>query len=160
MLLFFLVLVRSLPGRVLSKQQGDESLTHLSADALSLLNRYPSPTHNPIKERVCTLRGVPSPEYVFLGVGSDEVIDLVVRVCCAPGKDKVLTCPPTYGMYGVTAQVNDVEVVKVPLDVEGGKFSVKVDEVRAGLGFQRRPLSVLETHVAPLPPSPSTPLLG
>lgn len=93
------------------------------------LNRYPSPTHNDIKSRLATLRNLPGPEYVFLGVGSDEVIDLVMRVVCTPGKDKVMVTPPTYGMYSVTAQVNDVEVVKCPLDVEGGRFGVEVEKV-------------------------------
>ncbi|KAL7414996.1 pyridoxal phosphate-dependent transferase [Mrakia frigida] len=97
------------------------------------LNRYPSPTHDDIKTRIASLRNLPGPEYVFLGVGSDEVIDLVMRVVCAPGRDKVMVTPPTYGMYSVTAQVNDVEVVKVPLDVEGGRFSLEVDKVNSTL---------------------------
>lgn len=76
---------------------------------------------------------MPSPANVFLGVGSDEVIDLLFRIACAPARDRVLVCPPTYGMYGVCAQVNDVEVVKVPLDATDGKFSLRVDEVRSSL---------------------------
>ena len=59
-----------------------------------------------------------------------------MRVVCAPGKDKVMVTPPTYGMYSVTAQVNDVEVVKVPLDVREGRFSVEVEKVsRESLRF-------------------------
>lgn len=65
-----------------------------------------------------------------MGVGSDEAIDLLFRISCVPGQDRVLVCPPTYGMYGVCAQINDVEVVKLNLDVEGGKFLPRVDEVR------------------------------
>lgn len=61
-----------------------------------------------------------TPENLFVGVGSDEAIDALLRAFCTPGKDKILTCPPTYGMYAVSAQVNDVEVVKVPLDVDNG----------------------------------------
>ncbi|KAL8280786.1 hypothetical protein RQP46_006790 [Phenoliferia psychrophenolica] len=97
-------------------------------DALSL-HRYPSPSHLPLKSLICTLRSVPSPDHIFLGVGSDEVIDLLFRISCTPGKDRVLVCPPTYGMYAVCAQVNDVEVVKVPLDPKDGKFTLRVDEV-------------------------------
>ena len=102
------------------------------------LHRYPSPTHDPIKERIAALRGLPGPEYVFLGVGSDEVIDLLMRVCVAPGtNESILVTPPTYGMYKVCAQVNDVGVVEVPLVLEGregeggekGRFSVRVEEV-------------------------------
>ncbi|KAI0371334.1 histidinol-phosphate aminotransferase [Pilatotrama ljubarskyi] len=102
------------------------------------LHRYPSPTHDPIKQRLAEMRGIPGPEYVFLGVGSDEVIDLLIRVCVAPGKEKILITPPTYGMYSVCAQVNDVGVVKVPLELSGdageggerGRFSLRVDEVK------------------------------
>lgn len=102
------------------------------------LHRYPDPSHPEIKKRIAELRGVPGTDHVFLGVGSDEVIDLLMRVCVAPAREKVLITPPTYGMYAVCAQVNDVGVVKVPLELsrtqgEGGRngrFSVKVDEVR------------------------------
>ena len=101
------------------------------------LNRYPSPTHDPIKARLAELRGLPGTDYVFLGVGSDEVIDLLIRVCVVPGTEKILITPPTYGMYSVCAQVNDVGVVKVPLVLNGdegeggekGRFSVNVEEV-------------------------------
>lgn len=100
-----------------------------SFDALSL-HRYPSPSHNDLKQLICNYRHVPSPANIFLGVGSDEVIDLLFRITCVPGKDRVLICPPTYGMYAVCAKINDVGVVRVELDVEGGKFEAKVDEVR------------------------------
>ncbi|TFK49348.1 histidinol-phosphate aminotransferase [Heliocybe sulcata] len=105
------------------------------------LHRYPSPTHDDIKARIAKLRGVPGPSHVFLGVGSDEVIDLLMRVCVAPGKEKILITPPTYGMYSVCAQVNDVGVVKVNLELSGdngeggeeGRFSVRVDEVKKAI---------------------------
>jgi len=102
------------------------------------LHRYPDPSHPDIKSRVAELRGLPSTDHVFLGVGSDEVIDLLMRVCVAPGgHEKILVTPPTYGMYGVCAQVNDVGVVKVDLELtaeggeggERGRFSLRVDEV-------------------------------
>ncbi|GAA5929395.1 histidinol-phosphate transaminase [Sporobolomyces koalae] len=108
-------------------QQTDTSFDNLN------LNRYPSPTHYDVKQLLCNLRKVPSPENFFLGVGSDEAIDLLFRITCTPGKDRVLVCPPTYGMYGVCAQINDVEVVKVPLDVESGKFLPRVDEINRTL---------------------------
>lgn len=106
------------------------------------LHRYPDPSHPLIKSRIASLRGLPSTDHVFLGVGSDEVIDLLMRVCVKPGgEEKILTTPPTYGMYGVCAQVNDIGVVKVNLELgaeqgeggEKGRFSVKVDEVRLRL---------------------------
>ncbi|KAF8156650.1 aminotransferase class I and II-domain-containing protein [Crassisporium funariophilum] len=106
------------------------------------LHRYPDPSHPAIKSRVASLRGLPQSngeDHVFLGVGSDEVIDLLMRVCVVPGgKEKILTTPPTYGMYAVCAQVNDVGIVRVPLELSGvkgeggekGRFSVRVDEIK------------------------------
>ncbi|KAK0653313.1 Histidinol-phosphate aminotransferase [Lasiodiplodia hormozganensis] len=86
------------------------------------LNRYPDPHQIPLKERLCDLRNTNHhtqtelrPDNLFVGVGSDEAIDALLRAFCVPGKDKILTCPPTYGMYSVSAQTNDVGIVKVPL---------------------------------------------
>ncbi|KAG8985774.1 histidinol-phosphate transaminase [Tulasnella sp. 427] len=94
------------------------------------LNRYPDPSHDQVKGLFASLRGLPDESFVFLGVGSDEVIDLLFRICCIPGRDKVLVTPPTYGMYAVCAQINDVPVLKVPLDVEGGLFQVQIDQIK------------------------------
>ncbi|SNX84028.1 probable histidinol-phosphate transaminase [Melanopsichium pennsylvanicum] len=103
-----------------------------SDDSLSL-NRYPDPGLFGIKGSLAELRGVPNDKFVFLGVGSDEVLDLIQRVCCRPGKDKILICPPTYGMYSVCAAVNDLEVVKVPLITQGGKFALDTEAVNIKL---------------------------
>ncbi|EPS43453.1 hypothetical protein H072_2559 [Dactylellina haptotyla CBS 200.50] len=89
------------------------------------LNRYPDPHQNELKQLLCDLRQSPKhsnhlkPDNLFVGVGSDEAIDALIRCFCVPSVDKILICPPTYGMYTVASQINDVEVVKVPLDVEG-----------------------------------------
>lgn len=96
------------------------------------LNRYPDPYHVRVKERLIKFRQLPSVNHVFLGVGSDEVIDLLIRICCVPGKDKILITPPTYGMYSVCAQINDVQVVKSNLDVQDGAFQLRVDDVNNG----------------------------
>lgn len=112
------------------------------------LHRYPDPSHDPIKERIASLRSIPGTDHIFLGVGSDEVIDLLMRVCVVPGKEKILITPPTYGMYGVSAQVNDIGVVKCPLELSGasgegrtnGRFSVRVEEVRLHLVTHSHPL--------------------
>lgn len=117
---------------------GNETTAEIDSTLALDLHRYPSPTHDDIKSRIALLRGLPGANHVFLGVGSDEVIDLLMRVCARPGQDKILTTPPTYGMYGVCAQVNDVGVVEVDLELSGGKgeggeegrFSVRVDEVK------------------------------
>jgi len=97
------------------------------------LHRYPDPTQIEIKKRIVELRGLQGAEQVFLGVGSDEVIDLLMRVCVAPGKEKIMTTPPTYGMYAVSAQVNDVGVVKAPLDVEGGAFQLRLADMKTAI---------------------------
>lgn len=77
-------------------------------------NRYPDPMQWRLKERISEIKGVPV-ESIFLGNGSDEPIDLLLRAFCEPGKEKMLTTDPTYGMYQVAAEVNDVVCVKVPL---------------------------------------------
>lgn len=72
------------------------------------------------------------PKNLFVGVGSDEAIDALLRAFCTPGKDKILTCPPTYGMYTVSAQVNDVAITQVPLDVDKD-FAAQPDKINAAL---------------------------
>lgn len=79
------------------------------------LNRYPDPYQRALKAALADLRKVAN-EQVFIGNGSDEVIDLCFRLFCEPGKDKVLQFSPTYGMYKVSAAINDVELLDCPLD--------------------------------------------
>lgn len=74
------------------------------------------------------------PENLFVGVGSDEAIDALLRCFCVPGSDKILTCPPTYGMYAVSAQVNDIEIVHVPLNVRKG-FALQPDKINESLSL-------------------------
>jgi histidinol-phosphate aminotransferase len=87
-------------------------------------NRYPDPLQWQLKFQLAKIKGVPA-ENIFIGNGSDEVIDLAYRIFCEPKKDNVIICPPTYGMYQVSANINDVEIRKVDLtndfelDVEG-----------------------------------------
>ena len=88
--------------------------------------RYPCPYQWELKERVAQLRGVRK-EQVFVGVGSDEAIDMIIRIFCEPGQDAVLITPPTYGMYSVSAATNDVDVVKVPLEPE--TFQLRVSAI-------------------------------
>ena len=78
-------------------------------------NRYPDPLQLSIKQRLSLIKGVP-PRNIFLGNGSDEAIDILFRAFCRPGIDNVITVPPTYGMYEVSASINDVEVRKVKLN--------------------------------------------
>ena len=77
-------------------------------------NRYPDPLQLDLKDAISKIKGVPI-ENTFLGNGSDEAIDLMFRAFCEPGKDNVIILPPTYGMYEVSANINDVEIRKVSL---------------------------------------------
>jgi len=80
-------------------------------------NRYPDPYQLELKEKIAEIKEVKS-SHIFLGNGSDEAIDLLFRAFCNPGKDNVILLPPTYGMYEVSASINDVEVRKVPLTAD------------------------------------------
>lgn len=93
------------------------------------LNRYPCPYQRELKTMIAEYRGVRW-EQLFLGVGSDEAIDMIMRIFCTPGVDSILITPPTYGMYSVSAKVNDVAVQKVPLTPA---FDVEVDKVLAAV---------------------------
>ena len=78
-------------------------------------NRYPDPLQTDLKARIAKIKGVDASR-IFLGNGSDEAIDLVYRVFCEPGSDNVVAIEPTYGMYKVCADINNVEYRKVLLD--------------------------------------------
>ncbi|MDQ3130824.1 MAG: histidinol-phosphate transaminase [Acidobacteriota bacterium] len=88
-------------------------------------NRYPDPLQTEIKRRIAEWHNVTTSE-IFVGNGSDEAIDLLFRIFCEPKKDNVLICPPTYGMYEVSAAINDVEVEKANLTAD---FQLDLDEI-------------------------------
>lgn len=90
-------------------------------------NRYPDPLQLEVKAQLEKLKGVPQAS-IFLGNGSDEAIDLVFRVFCNPGKDNVVAIEPTYGMYAVCADINDVAYRRVPLDKD---FQMDADALLA-----------------------------
>lgn len=77
-------------------------------------NRYPDPMQNQIKDKLAFIKKVPASQ-IFIGNGSDECIDLLYRSFCEPGKDNIIICPPTYGMYEVSANINNVEIRNAPL---------------------------------------------
>lgn len=101
------------------------------------LNRYPDPYQKELKKAVSELKEVPV-ENIFLGNGSDEVIDLCYRIFCNPGYDRVLLFTPTYGMYEVSASINDVEVIKVPL-----KEDFQIDKDKAASYFSDKTLKMV-----------------
>ena len=89
----------------------ENSLGSVGPDDFS---RYPDPHQRAIKADLAQLKGV-APTQIFLGNGSDEAIDLLVRLTCTPGQDHIIICPPTYGMYEVAANLNDVRVERLLL---------------------------------------------
>ena len=90
-------------------------------------NRYPDPLQQEVKALIAQLRGVAAGQ-IFLGVGSDECIDVVYRTFCRPGVDNVVAMSPSYGMYEVCADINDVEYRRVPLTDD---FSLDADAMLA-----------------------------
>jgi histidinol-phosphate aminotransferase len=80
-----------------------------------IYNRYPDPYQLAIKQRLGLLKNI-NPNKIFIGNGSDEIIDLAYRIFCKPGIDKALTFSPTYGMYEVLANINDIEIITCPLN--------------------------------------------
>lgn len=89
-------------------------------------NRYPDPYQGEVKKYLSEVKNV-APSKIFLGNGSDEAIDLLIRLFCQPAKDQVIICPPTYGMYQVSAQINQVRVKQIPLLAPG--FDLDVDTI-------------------------------
>lgn len=77
-------------------------------------NRYPDPLQLELKKKISAIKNIPA-ENILLGNGSDECIDLLMRAFCEPKHDNIIICPPTYGMYEVSAAINDVEIKEVPL---------------------------------------------
>lgn len=87
----------------------DANENSLGSPLTKWYNRYPDPHQWKVKEALAKIKGI-APQHIFLGNGSDECIDLLYRAFCVPGKDNVIINPPTYGMYEVSAHINDVEV--------------------------------------------------
>jgi histidinol-phosphate aminotransferase len=92
----------------------DANENSLGSPLTKWYNRYPDPHQRAIKQKLSVIKGI-APEHIFLGNGSDECIDLLFRSFCEPAKDNVIICPPTYGMYEVSANINDVLIRKAPL---------------------------------------------
>jgi len=89
------------------------------------LHRYPTPTQDKLRKKIAEYRGVDF-ENIFLGVGSDEAIDLLMRIFCEPGEESIIITPPTYGMYKVSANINNVGIKEVKLTE---KFQLQPDRI-------------------------------
>ncbi|MBD1396050.1 histidinol-phosphate transaminase [Pontibacter sp. JH31] len=103
----------------------DANENNLGSLAGENYNRYPDPHQKKLKELIAGIKGV-KPTQIFLGNGSDEAIDLLFRMVCRPGQDSMLHLPPTYGMYEVSANLNEVELEAVQLTAD---FQIPVLEV-------------------------------
>ncbi|GAB4427904.1 MAG: histidinol-phosphate transaminase [Bacteroidia bacterium] len=107
----------------------DANENSLGSVGSGAFNRYPDPLQRAVKERLAALKGV-EPGQIFLGNGSDEAIDLLYRAFCEPKRDHVLLLPPTYGMYQVCADLNQVKAIPVPLTAD---FQLPLGELVAAL---------------------------
>lgn len=97
-------------------------------------NRYPDPLQQQLKIKLSRIKGVPA-QNIFLGNGSDEAIDLLFRAFCTPGVDNVILVPPTYGMYEVSANINDIAIKKVDLTNE---FQLNLEGIAEAIDGQTR----------------------
>lgn len=97
-------------------------------------NRYPDPRQAALREKLAPIKGV-KPENIFFGNGSDEAIDLMFRIFCIPGKDNAVAIAPSYGMYKVSAEINDIEVREVILNED---FSLPADKLLAACDSNTR----------------------
>jgi histidinol-phosphate aminotransferase len=110
------------------KNEFNKKLIYLDANEspfYNAINRYPDNKHTELKKVVSGIKNVNVNQIVF-GNGTDEILDLIVRVFCNPNEDKIITLPPTYGMYDVIAKTNVVENVEIPLKSD---FSVDKNEI-------------------------------
>ena len=102
------------------------------------LNRYPDPAQLALKEKIAAAKGV-SAANIFVGSGSDEAIDLLFRIFAEPRRDQVILCPPTYGMYKVAADINDVRVREIPLT---SGFQLDLPRIKDAFGPQSKLLFI------------------
>jgi histidinol-phosphate aminotransferase len=110
------------------KKENDNKLIYLDANESPFdngINRYPDNKHTELKKVVSDIKNVNINQVIF-GNGTDEILDLIVRVFCKPSEDKIITLPPTYGMYDVIAKTNGVENIEIPLKSD---FSIDKNEI-------------------------------
>lgn len=92
----------------------DANENSLGSPLTQWYNRYPDPHHVQLRNKLASIKGV-APEHIFIGNGSDECIDVLFRCFSEPGESNTIICPPTYGMYQVSAQINDITLLEAPL---------------------------------------------
>jgi histidinol-phosphate aminotransferase len=92
----------------------DANENSLGSPLTKWYNRYPDPYQRQVKEKLAFVKQITANQ-IFIGNGSDECIDILLRTFCEPGKDNIIICPPTYPMYEVSANINDIKVQNAPL---------------------------------------------
>jgi histidinol-phosphate aminotransferase len=97
-------------------------------------NRYPDPYQSEIKEKLAPLKGC-RPTQIFLGNGSDEPIDLIIRLTCEPKEDNIIILPPTYGMYEVSASVNNVKIQRINLTSD---YQLDTDKILSSINSKTK----------------------
>jgi histidinol-phosphate aminotransferase len=110
------------------KDEFDMKLIYLDANESpfdNIINRYPDNKHTELKKVISDIKNVNVNQVIF-GNGTDEILDLIVRVFCNPNEDKIITLPPTYGMYDIIAKTNGVENIEIPLKSD---FSIDKNEI-------------------------------
>jgi len=112
-------------GILLDANENSLGSTYNELDGLEL-NRYPDPHQKDLKKLVGAYLKMPE-ENLFFGVGSDEIIDLIIRIFCEPGEDKVIIPEPTYGMYKVCADINNIETTDALLN---DNFQIDVENIK------------------------------
>ncbi len=119
-----------------ANENPNDPLQQELAAATQNLNRYPDPLQSEVKDVLSELKGIPV-DQIFVGNGSDEAIDLLYRIFCEPGVDQAITCPPTYGMYEVSAAINNVKVIEFPLTAS---FHLDIDKILTSKAFKEAKL--------------------
>ncbi len=112
----------------------DANENSLGSPLTKWYNRYPDPLQLAVKEKISAIKGVPV-QSIFLGNGSDEAIDILYRAFCEPGIDSVIVCPPTYGMYEVSARINNIHLKKVSLTPE---FQLNIDAIEDAIDIHTK----------------------
>jgi histidinol-phosphate aminotransferase len=105
----------------------DANENPLGSGTIANWNRYPDPMQSTIKTQLAKIKQCDTNQ-LFLGNGSDEAIDLLIRMTCDPSKDHLIICPPTYGMYEVSAAINNIDIVRINLTSD---FQLNVNEIEA-----------------------------
>ncbi len=123
-----------------SEFKGNEGIfLDANENPYGIYNRYPDPYQKNIKKKIAELKQIPE-NHIFLGNGSDEVLDVLMRIFLEPKQDSLLIFPPTYGMYEVLANINQVKIDKIPLNID---FQLPIQEINNFLKNEQPKMAIL-----------------